>query len=99
MEIRYVRFVLPLAVLCFGSIAVTEVAAAQRLILNPSGNLPREYFVEVPYNAFYDARDLSGIWFRVGGAGGGARPGRHEPSPDAGRRSADEDASSDPYYP
>ena len=79
MEIRYVNFVLPLAVLCFGSIAVTEVAAAQRLIRNPSGNLPREYFVEVPYNAFYAARDLSGIWFRVGGAGGHGPDGTNPP--------------------
>ncbi len=79
MKIRCVSFVLPLAALYFGSIAVTEVAAAQRLILDPSGNLPREYFVEAPYNTLYDARDFSGIWFRVGGAGSHGPDGTNPP--------------------
>ena len=67
MQIRYASFIVALVVLCFGPIAVTEVAAVQRPVLNPIGNLPREYFVDAPYGAFYDARDFSGIWFRVGG--------------------------------
>ena len=67
MQIRYVTVVVALAGLCFGPIAATHVAAAQRPILNAIGNLPREYYVDVTYNDSYDARDFSGIWFRVGG--------------------------------
>ena len=84
MEIRYVSFMVFLAALCFGSIATTEVAAAQRLILNPSGNLSPEYFVEVPYNRSYEVRDFSGIWFRVGGAGGHGPEGTNPPLTPAG---------------
>ena len=61
MRIRYASFIVALVVLCFGPIAVTEVAAVQRPVLNPIGNPPREYFVDAPYGAFYDARDFSGI--------------------------------------
>ncbi len=79
MEIRYMSFVVPLAVLCFGSIAASEIAAPQRQILDASANLPREYFVETPYNPLYDARDFSGIWFRVGGGGGHGPDGTNPP--------------------
>ena len=79
MQIRYISLIVVLAGLCFGSPAVTEVAAAQRPVLNPLGGLTREYFVEVPYDTTYNARDFSGIWFRVGGDWGHG-PARTNPS-------------------
>ena len=70
MRNRFIGLVAVLVVLSFAFTAFTEVAAAtaQRPILNPIENKPREYFVPAPYDANFDPRDFSGIWFRVGGA-------------------------------
>ncbi len=67
MQLRTVSFIAALAGLCLPQVGVTGVAAAQRPVLNALGNLPREYFVDAPYDNAYNPRDFSGIWFRVGG--------------------------------
>jgi hypothetical protein len=55
-----------LVVLCFGLLAVAP-ANAQRPVQRPITGKPTEYFKTAPYDPSYDARDLSGIWFRIGG--------------------------------
>src|SRR5262245_66418565 len=39
----------------------------QRVTLDIIGGKPPEYVKPKPYDGEYDAHDLSGIWFRVGG--------------------------------
>ena len=70
MQNRAMNPLAALGVLCLGLTAFCELAPAQRPIQNPITGKPREYFEPAPYDPFYDARDFSGIWFRVGGARG-----------------------------
>jgi hypothetical protein len=78
MRIGYVRFLAWAAMLSFCWATFGEMAAAaQRPIQNPINNKPREYFELAPYDPTYNARDFSGIWFRVGGARGHGPEGTH----------------------
>jgi hypothetical protein len=78
MRNRFVSFVAALVVVCFGLLAV-DVASAQRVVLNAIGGKPTEYIKPKPFDANYDARDFSGIWFRVGGDRSHG-PGRSNPA-------------------
>src|SRR5262245_8524398 len=64
MRNRYISFAAVLLILCF--IAAVP-AMAQRVVINTIDAKPPEYIKPKPYDGEYDAHDLTGIWFRVGG--------------------------------
>lgn len=66
MRNRFLSLVAVLVVLGFGLLTVAP-ANAQRPVMNPITGKPTEYFKTKPYEPNYDARDFSGIWFRIGG--------------------------------
>ena len=64
MRNRFISFTAVLLVLCF---MAAVPAMAQRVVINAINDKPAEYIKPKPYDGEYDAHDLSGIWFRVGG--------------------------------
>ena len=64
MRNRFISFTVVLLALCF--MAAVPVMA-QRVVLHAINDKPHEYITPKPYDGEYDAHDLSGIWFRVGG--------------------------------